>query len=503
MSAVLEAESITKDFPAVRALDNVSFLLEKGEICGVVGENGAGKSTLLNIFLGIFPPTKGEVRIRGEKADIKSPAQAREKYGIDGVFQAPISIPTLNVAENLFLGKESMFYKRGLIDFGELHDQARRVLNGLNLDIDVTLPAGTLTAAELKLVEFAKALNHNPEIIVLDEVTAPLEREAITRLFEILKNLRKEGKTVIFVSHRLKEVLEISDRCLVLRDGKLAGRVRTEDVEEEDLVELMTGQRRGLSFPERDLGKRREEKEESLLSVRGLSVVKPTVLKNINIELRRGEIIALAGLRGQGQSELLKCIFGLVPNYDGKIYLHGKKVEIKKPVDAIRHGIVRISDDKEREELCLTLSVLRNMSLAKVSRQSKWLINPKEERKNAETFVSMFRIETPSLDQQLLNLSGGNRQKVVLSKWLQVKPEVLLADQPTVGLDVGTKIEVYRILRDLAKGGLSILTVLTEMEEVLNLPDRILVMREGGIVRELTAEGLKEDELLRSYFEEE
>ena len=502
MKTVLEAISITKDFAAVRALDNVSFYLEKGEICGLVGENGAGKSTLLNIFLGVFPSTKGEVRIRGEKADIRNPAQAREEYGIDGVFQSPISIPTLSVAENLFLGKENTFYKRGLIDFEELHDQARRVLSRLDLDIDVTLPAGTLSPAELKLVEFAKVLSHNPEIIVLDEVTAPLERGAITRIFEIMRNLRKEGKAVIFVSHRLKEVLQISDRCLVLRDGKSAGSVRTEDVEEEDLVELMTGQRRGLSFPQRDVSKGREEKEESVLSIRGLNTVKPTVLKNINIELRSGEIVALAGLRGQGQSELLKCIFGLIPNYGGDIYLHGKKVEITNPADAIKHGIVRISDDKEKEELCLSLSVLRNMSLAKVSRQ-KWLVNPKEERKNAETFVSMFRIETPSLDQQLLNLSGGNRQKVVLSKWLQVKPEVLLADQPTVGLDVGTKIEVYRILRDLAKGGLSILTVLTEMEEVLNLPDRILVMREGGIVRELTAEGLKEDELLRSYFEEE
>lgn len=503
MRTVLEAFSITKDFAAVRALDNVSFSLEKGEICGLVGENGAGKSTLLNIFLGVFHPTSGEVRIRGEKADIKNPAQAREKYGIDGVFQSPISILTLNVAENLFLGKENTFYKRGLIDFEELHDQARRVLSRLDLDIDVALPAGTLSPAELKLVEFAKALSHNPEIIVLDEVTAPLERGAITRVFEITRNLRKEGKAVIFVSHRLKEVLEISDRCLVLRDGKSAGSVRTEDVEEEDLVELMTGQRRGLSFPQRDVSKGREEKEESVLSIRGLNTVKPTVLENINIELRRGEIVALAGLRGQGQSELLKCIFGLIPNYGGDIYLHGKKVEINNPADAIKHGIVRISDDKEKEELCLTLSVLRNMSLAKVSRQSKWLMNPKEERKNAETFVSMFRIETPSLGQQLLNLSGGNRQKVVLSKWLQVKPKVMLADQPTVGLDVGTKMEVYRILRELAKEGLSILTVLTEMEEVLNLPDRILVMREGGIVRELIAEGLKEDELLRSYFEKE
>lgn len=499
MRTILEADSITKDFPGIRALDNVSFPLEKAKIYGLVGENGAGKSTLLNIFLGVFPPTRGEVRIKGEKANIKSPAQAREKYGVDGVFQYSVSIPTLSVAENLFLGEEIVFYKRGLIDFRELRNRAGEILSALDLDVDVTLPSGRLSPAELKLVEFARSLSHNPEIIILDEVTAPLERDDVTRIFEIMRDLKKKGKTLIFVSHRLKEVLEITDKCLVLRDGELRGNVKTEDVEREDLIKLMTGRKKGLSFPERDISKR-EEKEEIVLSIRNLNAVKPTALKNINLDVRRGEIVTLAGLRGQGQSELLKCLYGLIP-YSGDIYLDGKKEKINKPTDAIKHGIMRISDDKEKEELCLTLSVLRNITHASLSIRPKFgFINLKKEKRDSETFVSMFRIETPSLDQQVLNLSGGNRQKVVLAKCMRTKPKVILADQPTKGLDVGAKMDVYRILRDLANKGVSILTVLTELEEVLNLPDRIQVIREGEIIREFPAWGLKEDELLHSYY---
>jgi ribose transport system ATP-binding protein len=289
---------------------------------------------------------------------------------------------------------------------------------------------------------------------------------------------------------------------LVLRDGRLVGNVKTHDVEEDRLIELMTGQRKGLTFPERDTGKKWEETE-VVLSAKGLEMSKPTVLKNVDIDLRRGEIVALAGLRGQGQSDLLKCISGLISDYHGRIYLDGKEVEIRKPASAVKRSVVHISDNKEREELCLTLSVLRNFALAKLSNMPKGLVNLKEEMRNAEDFRSTFGIETPSLHQQVLNLSGGNRQKVVLSKWIRLKPKVILADQPTAGLDVGAKMDVYRILRELAKEGVSILTVLTEMEEVLNLPDRVLVMREGRIVRQFGSQELSEDELLRSYFEKQ
>lgn len=499
MTVLLEAQRITKEFPAVRALDEVTFSIEKAAIYGLVGENGAGKSTLLNILFGVFQPTRGELKVAGEKADIRNPTQAREEYGIDGVFQSPTCIPTLSVAENMFLGEEGAFYKRGLIDFRKLHDRAEELLGVVHLDIDVTLRAGRLSPAELKLVEFAKALSHDPEIMILDELTAALERDDIRRLFDMMRKMKREGRTVIFVSHRLREVLEVTDECLVLRDGRLVGSVKTHDVKEDDVIELMTGQRKGLTFPERDTGKRWEETE-VVLSARGLGTSKPVVLKNVDIDLRKGEIVALAGLRGQGQSGLLRCIAGLIPEYRGRICVEGKEVEMKEPASAIRRGVVHISDDKEKEELCLTLSVLRNLALAKLSNMPRGLVKLKEEIRHAETFRSMLGIETPSLHQQVLNLSGGNRQKVVLSKWIRVKPKVILADQPTAGLDVGAKMDVYRILRELAKEGLSILTVLTEMEEVLNLPDRVLVMREGQIVRELSSQGLREDELLRSYF---
>ena len=497
---MLEAVSITKDFPGVRALEDVSFSLEEGRIYGLVGENGAGKSTLLSILQGVYAPTSGEVRIRGEKAEIKGPSQARKEYGIDGVFQSPISIPTLTVAENLFLGEESAFYRNGVIDFRRLHNKAREIVSALGLNVDVELPGGRLSSAELKLVELARVLNHNPQIVILDEVTASLERDDVEKLFRILRDLRNAGKTCIFVSHRLREIMEIADECVVLRGGRLAGRVKTENVEDKDLIELMTGQKQGLSFPSRT---RKSEKEMMALSLRDLAAVEPTRLKNVNLDLRKGEIVALAGLRGQGQSELLKCTYGLIPGYRGHIYLGGREAKISKPIDAIKHGMIRVSDDKEKDELCLTLSVLRNIAFASLSGRSGFqLMDLKRENNEAEKFLSMFRIQTPSLHQQVMNLSGGNKQKVVLAKWMRVKPQVMLADEPTKGLDVGAKMEVYRILRDLANEGLSILTILTELEEVLNLPDRILVMREGEIVREFVGEGLREDELLRSYYAE-
>ena len=324
MTVIVEAQRITKEFPAVRALDEVTFCLEKAAIYGLVGENGAGKSTLLNILFGVFQATRGELKVAGEKADIRNPAQAREQYGIDGVFQSPICIPTLSVAENMFLGEEAAFHKRGLIDFRKLRDRAGELLSTVGLDLDVTLPAGRLSPAELKLVEFAKALSHDPEIMILDEVTAALERDDIRRLFEMMRNLKREGKTVIFVSHRLREVLEVTDSCLVLRDGRLVGSVKTHDVKEDDLIELMTGQRKGLTFPERDTRKKWEETQ-VVLSARGLHMSKPAVL-NVDIDLRRGEIVALAGLRGQGQSDLLRCIAGLIPDYRGRIYVDGKEV---------------------------------------------------------------------------------------------------------------------------------------------------------------------------------
>ena len=497
MGAILEAISVTKDFRGVRALDDVTCSFEKGRVYAIVGENGAGKSTLLNVFLGVYKPTRGEVRVEGKTADIKSPAQAREEYRIEGVFQSPIAITAMSVAENLFLGEEHIFYRWGLIDFAKLHNRAKEVLSAVDLDVDVRSPAESLSAGELRLVEFAKVLSHNPRIIILDEITASLERDDTARLFETIRSLREQGTTFIFVSHRLRELFEIADECLVLRDGKLAGKVATEDAKEDDLIELMTGRRRGLSFPERS----KTGEEKVVLSIKDLNVVAPVRLRNISIDLRMGEIVALAGLRGQGQSELLRCIFGLIPKHDGRIYLGGKEVRVDKPSDAIKNGIIRISDDKEKEELCLTLSVLRNIALAGTSTSLKRFIDLRRQTRDAESLRSTFQIDTPSLDQQVRNLSGGNRQKVVLSKWMQVKPKIILADQPTVGLDVGTKMEAYGILRRLAKEGMAILAVLTEMEEVLNFPDRVLVMREGEIVRELVGEGLKEDELLRSYFE--
>lgn len=500
MTEILRLEAITKNFPGVEVLKAVSFRLEKGNIYGLVGENGAGKSTLVKMLMGLHQPDSGDIYINGKKALIKDPSQARNRYKIDTVFQEHALIPQLSVAENLYLDKLDQFYQKGLIDHQRLHDQANQTLHKIDLKIDTRLAAGQFAEAEKSLIELAKALSRDPDILILDEMTAPLESSTVNDLLVIMRDIKQKGKTFIFISHRLEEVFRICDHIMVLRDGNFEGIIEN-DVDgdylatRKKIIGMMTGTEKGLSFPERAELKSRNQK---ILSVKG---IENRWLKKVSLDVYKGEIVALAGLRGQGQNKLLRTIAGLLPKDGGEIDVSDKSVKIKHPRHAFGNGIFYISDKRDEEELWLTHSVWFNMSMASINdRFRHGLINLNADRQVVEQMSSRLKVETPSLAQIVKNLSGGNRQKVVLGKYLLAKPKILLLDQPTMGLDVGAKTEIYKLLRKLAAEGIPTLAVLTELEEVVNLPDRLLIMREGNIVREFSETGVSEAELLDSYY---
>ena len=500
MDGVLSVESLKKSFPGVYVLKGISFSLEKGKIYGLVGENGAGKSTLVKILMGLHQPDSGTITINDEQASIKNPIQARQQYKLDAVFQEHALIPQLCVAENLFLDRLDDFYRYGLLNTRALHARAREVMKKVDLSIDVAAPAGDLQEGEKSLVELAKALERDPEVLILDEMTAALTSQVVKDLFRIMLALKDQGKTLIFISHRLEEVLQICDEIIVLKDGNLEGILKKEEngslpATRKKIIGMMTGTEKGLDFPPKARPLAGAEVVLSIKNICGRS------LKNVTLEVRKGEIVALAGLRGQGQSSLLRAITGLVFRSQGSVEMFGTAVSIDSPRQAMKNGIFFVSDRRDQEELWLAHDVWLNMSLASVGSRSRLgVISRSRDRKTVEDMVARLRIATPNVAKIVRQLSGGNRQKVVLGKYLLANPKVLLLDQPTLGLDVGAKVEIYNLLRQLAASGIPTLTVLTDLEEVINLPDRILVMHEGEIVREFSGMDINEEELLDSYY---
>jgi len=502
MAVVIQAHSIKKRFPGVEALKGISINLESRKIYGLVGENGAGKSTFIKVLMGLHPADAGYLIIRGMKLkSIKSPAIARKSLKMDAIFQESSLIPNLSIAENLFIDRLNQFYKNGVLDRKTLRKEAEKALEKVGIKLDVESPAAVLTEDLKRLVEFARILLADPDIIILDEVTAPLESTVVKKLFEKLRELKSRGKTIILISHRLNEILEVCDKIIVFKDGKLEGIVDNEGIEDklkvrQAIIRMMTGSEVGLQFPEKTGLKK---KGKLILRIRGLS---NEFLKDINIDLYESEIVGLAGLRGQGQSTLLRTIVGLIKKEKGEIYLNGEKVEIKNPRDAVKRGIFYLSDARDEEELWLTQDVLFNISNPSVRERSvAGFVRKSVERNICNDIVAKLRVETPSLAQIVKNLSGGNRQKVVLGRKLLSKPKVFLADQPTKGLDISAKTEIYSLLRKLAsEEGIPVLTVLNDLPEVVNLPDRVLVMREGRIVKEFSGEKISEEELLDSYY---
>ena len=491
MDEILRVEGISKSFPGVQALSKVNTIFSEGEICALVGENGAGKSTLVYILMGAMKPDEGKLFIEGNEVNIIGVHKAKE-YGIGAVFQDPSLINYMSVAENIFLGEQGRFKHRGILSYSKLFKAAEKILNDLKVEIDVRQLACLLSPAQRKLIEFAKMIRYDPKVIILDEITAALDYESVAKLFEIIRNKRDEGKTVIFISHRLKEVFNIADKALVLREGKMVQKLEVKDITEEGLINLIMGRKLSEVFPKRISVGGKENK--AIYSIRNLNI--KGKLENINLDIAKGEIVALAGLRGHGQSELLKAVFGQITKNSGKIFINNREVIINNPVKAKMKNIAFISNKRE-DELCFTHSIRRNIALSSLGKRQRagFIIQSKEKKEVSDISLKM-NIIASSMATEISNLSGGNKQKVVFSKWLLTLPDLLLCDDPAQGLDMGAKSEVYHILRRLANEGRSILLVLSDMIEILNLPDRVVVLREGKIAKEFSNIGSEDSEML-------
>lgn len=497
MSEKLVVQSITKTFPGVTALEDVSISLDSGSIYSLVGENGAGKSTFIKVISGIYQADEGSIFVDGEEVHYKNSMEALTKHGIACVHQESTLIPNMSIAENFFLETENQFYRFGALAKKKMGTRATEILDDFGMDIDVETLAKELRPGERRIVELAKALYFEPDLLVLDEITAPLAEDELEEVFKRIEEHREKGKTVIFISHRIGEVMKVSDEAIVLKDGKLVGTLEKQELDKDMLVNMMVGEKSASApFPDKEA-----EIGEPIFEVRNL---KGEGIE-LDLKVRQGEILALSGLKGHGMSSVLKMIYGVKPRKSGEFYLNGNRIDLRNPKESKEQGVVYISDDKDSEELWSNLPVKENIVIPSFGeyRNKLGFLDDTALDEVADTSIKRFDIDAPSRESLVEKLSGGNRQKVVFGKWLSRKPKVILANRPAIALDVSAKEEVYHILRDLARSGVAVLTFLSELPEVVNLPDRVLVMRTGRIVEELQGEELAEENVIQAYYKEE
>jgi ABC-type sugar transport system ATPase subunit len=483
----LEMRAITKSFPGVRALDGVTFSLARGEIHALVGENGAGKSTLMKVLGGVYPHGAygGEIAVEGAGQRFAG-VRDSEAAGIAVIFQELSLVKEMTVGENIFLGREPR--KFGVVRWGELYRRAQELLDELQLRVDPRTPVGNLGIGQQQLVEIAKALSQRARILVLDEPTAALTDAEVETLFRILKALRGRGVGMIYISHKLDEVFRISDRVTVLRDGRTVGTGATKDLTEAQVIARMVGREVGDIFPEAA-----HERGRVAFEARGVTVEDPNragklLVKGVSFAVRRGEVLGVAGLMGAGRSELLTALFGAhAGRVKGEVFVDGERVLVRSPAEAIRHGIGFVTEDRKRFGLVLDQTILNNMTLAGLPRLSgRFVTDVDAEAAAGARSMRELRVKANSVFTVAGTLSGGNQQKVVLAKWLLTNPKVLFLDEPTRGIDVGAKQEIYALINRLAAEGLAIVLVSSELPEVLGLSDRVLVLHEGRITGEFT-----------------
>lgn len=485
---VLEIRNVSKAFPNVQALNNVSLDIRPGEILAFMGENGAGKSTLLKIINGDYQPDAGTLTLNGQRLSFSGPRDAH-KTGIRVVYQEPEIIPGVDVAENIWVGELPKRY--GVIDRRQLRTKVRHSLaeHGFEDVLPLNLMGDQLSTAQQQIVEIMRALKSKVRVLALDEPTSSLTDQEVDQLFALIRQLRDEGVAIIYVSHRIKEILRLCDRVAVLRDGSLVDVKPAAELTEAEIVRLMVGRSLSDIFHRRPAGT-----ERTVLQVDHLS---SNWHRDVSFHINAGEVVGFAGLVGAGRTELAKVIFGDQPKTGGRVLLDGTDVSIRRPDDAIAKGIGFAPEDRKHEGLVLIRSVLENTSLAILRQLSRFhFVSRHLERTLATQFVEKLRVRTPSLDQEVGKLSGGNQQKVVLARWLAAKPKVLILDEPTRGIDIGAKAEIYRLIDDLANEGLGIMLISSELPEILGLADRIYVMQNGRITGELTGAEATEESIL-------
>lgn len=486
---LLAMRGITKSFPGIKALDNLSFELKKGEVHGILGENGAGKSTLIKVLGGIYHPEQGEIFIEGQKAQIGGVMDAK-KQGISIIHQELMLIPHMTVAKNIYLTREPK-NRFGRIDTGKMNQDAQRVLDSLGSTIRADMLAGRLSIAQQQQVEIAKALSLNAKILVMDEPTSSLTETEVNFLFQIMRRLRDQGVGMIYISHRMAELFEITDRITVIRDGKFVGTCDTKETDADTLISMMVGTKLEAfyTFSQRAYGK-------TVLEVK--NIVRKGVLNNVSFSLREGEILGFGGIVGAGRSELMRSILGIDPMDSGEVYVSGERMMRPSPRNAERMGLVMVPENRKLEGLILNNSVRFNSTLA-VLKEFISLLGLKKKKQQAivERYVDMLSIKTSSLDKIVGQLSGGNQQKVVIAKWLAAHPKVLILDEPTRGIDVGAKADIYKIIDMLAHQGIGIIVISSELNEIINICDRIAVMYGGKISKTLERGDVTQETILK------
>ena len=485
---ILELKNISKSFPGVKALDDVSFSIERGTVHALVGENGAGKSTLIKVLAGIHQPEKGDMILNGQKAVFKTPSES-QKAGISVVHQEIKLSETLSVAENVFLGM--LPYKGIRVDWKTMRVKADQMLTQLGLSLDVEAIVSDLSVAQKQMVEICKAINRNCRLLIMDEPSATLTEKEQKVMFETVKRLREQGMTIIYISHRLDEIFDLADNVTVLRDGKHIKTLAVKDVTRHQLVSMMVGREVTNEYP-------KETVPIGDVILEAKNIVRKGVLKDISFELRKGEILGIAGLVGAGRTELARAVLGIDKIDSGEVFLNGKKVEIKSFRDAIKLGFALVPEDRKQQGLVQILTVKRNICLVNLDAVSSGsVVSDAKERERALEYIGKLSIATPSPDTEVQYLSGGNQQKVVIAKWLLQDADIIILDEPTRGIDVGAKSEIYLLINDLVKSGKSVIMISSEIPEIVGMSDRVLVMHEGHKVGELSREEVSPEAIMR------
>jgi inositol transport system ATP-binding protein len=484
---MLEVRSISKSFPGTQALRDVSLTVRRGEVHAVLGENGAGKSTLMLILAGVYPRDSGEILLEGQPVQIRDPHHA-QSLGISMVHQDLSLATPLSVAENMFANRQPLT-RLGLVDFPRLHQHTREALAPFGVDIDPRQPVRDLSVALQQVIEIATALSRDAKVLILDEPTSALTGHEAAILFCTIRQLREQGVTILFITHKLSEVMEIADRFTVLRDGQVVGTMETRNATEDDIVRMMVGRDLSHYYPERG-----EVTRNCLLEVRGLN---GHAFRNVSFGLYQGEILGFAGLAGAGRTDVARAIVGADPLLSGEVYLNGRAVQIHSPADAVRLGIGYVTENRKEAGLFLSLSIRDNMIAADTRQFARFgFLDYGKILAAVKEMVRSLDVKTPGVDQAVQNLSGGNQQKVMLAKWLLIRPKILIVDEPTRGVDVGVKADIHQLLRDLAGRGVGVIMISSELTEVLGMSDRILIMREGSIVGEIPHDRATEENVM-------
>jgi ABC-type sugar transport system ATPase subunit len=494
---LLEIKNISKSFPGVKALNDVSLSVKHGQVLALIGENGAGKSTLMNILSGVYTMNAGQILLEGKPVDLSSPLKSQQ-LGISIIYQELNLLLNMNIAENIFLGREQK--RNGVL--GEfvnkkmMHKKARELLDRVGLEVDTGTLVGRLSTAQKQMVEVAKSLSFNAKLIIMDEPTSSLTDKETDILFNIIRTLRSQGVSIIFITHRLQEIFEIADEIAIMRDGEMIAVKKADETDENDVISGMVGRSIDDIFY-----KEKAPIGDVILEVKDLST--RSFLKNINFILRKGEILGFAGLVGAGRSEVVRAVFGIDRKETGEIYIGGKKTEINNTVDALRNGIGFVPEDRKEQALILPMNVRSNISLAALPAMKKRLfINKQKEAAVAENYINRLQIKTPSDKQIVYNLSGGNQQKIVIGKWMETSPRILILDEPTRGIDVKTKKEIYMIMSSLANQGVAIIMISSELPEIIGMSDRIIVMHEGRIKGEMPGKDATQEVIMKMALRE-